>query len=121
MNSAVATLEPFGDTPVRGKVRFVSSGSKVEILADVYGLDEGWYRMIIRRYGDTSNLQQGSAGPVFNAINVPRVLAGEDRLQRLSGDLGMFQRLGPADSRRSSRKRRTCRYPDRSQSWAARS
>lgn len=87
IREAVCVLHPTQGNTAKGVVRFIQSGPKVKVVADIEGLSpNGTHAIHIHQYGDCSLPNGKSAGGHYNPEKNPHALPGVD--QRHAGDLG---------------------------------
>lgn len=63
---AVAVLQPTKGSKVKGVVRFMDTGSGLQVRADVFGLSKGKHAYHVHLYGDCSSPDAESAGEHFD-------------------------------------------------------
>lgn len=96
--AALATLEPLGDSNVRGTVEFTRVGpERIRIRMQFSGLTPGLHGIHIHEFGDCSAPDGSSAGAHFNPENMKH--GGPEGPAHHLGDLGNIE--AGADGRAS--------------------
>ncbi len=86
IQSAVAYLNPVGDSQVQGKVTFEKKLEGIQIIADVDGLNPGKHGFHIHEHGDCGEEGASAAGAHFDPMYAKH--SGPDDSARHVGDLG---------------------------------
>lgn len=88
--TAVAVLQPVGDSGVHGVVHFRKQGDVVRVEGRITGLSPGKHGFHVHEFGDLTDMEKGeSAGDHFNPTDQPH--GPPDGEARHVGDLGNIE------------------------------
>jgi Cu-Zn family superoxide dismutase len=81
---AIAVIRPVDNNSISGLVSFIEEDRGIRIVANVNGLSPGKHGFHLHTFGDCTNLNDGSAGEIFNPLNKNH--GGPDKREHKLGD-----------------------------------